>query len=80
MKKYLVFLCTLLLFGGVLIFFVDFGPTRDIAIGPLQSHSGDISTITLPSEKWTIPEPAQMFLLGSGLIGVGVFVRRKFKK
>ncbi|MGQ9647462.1 MAG: PEP-CTERM sorting domain-containing protein [Thermodesulfobacteriota bacterium] len=27
-----------------------------------------------------VPEPATMFLLGSGLIGVGVFVRKKFKK
>jgi hypothetical protein len=80
MKRFLVFLCASLLFWGVLIFSLDFDLTHDTVISPLQSHSKDISTITLPSEKWTIPEPAQMFFLGSGLIGVGVFVRRRFKK
>jgi len=27
-----------------------------------------------------VPEPATMFLLGSGLVGIGVYVRRKCKK
>lgn len=27
-----------------------------------------------------VPEPATMFLLGTGLIGIGIFVRRKFRR
>ena len=79
MKRYLVLLCASLLFVGLFTFWFDFDPIHDIAFGTHQTYTGDTTT-TPPTEKWTIPEPARMFLLGSGLIGVGVFVRRKFKR
>jgi len=37
--------------------------------------TADADSVPVP-----VPEPATMLLLGSGLIGLGVYVRRKFKK
>lgn len=40
----------------------------------------DLSVATEKGNKYPVPEPATMLLLGSGLLGIGVFVRRRFKK
>jgi hypothetical protein len=66
---------TLDFFGNVLARYVRFEIDSNYSPDPYGNYVG-LSEIQFNA----VPEPATMLLLGSGLIGIGAFVRRKFKK
>jgi hypothetical protein len=49
-------------------------------VDTLADGKGDISHITLYGTRTPVPEPVSMLLFGTGLVGVGGYVRRKLKK
>jgi len=67
--------------GGTLARYVKFEIDSNYGIDSGGTAIGNY--VGLSEVQFTpapVPEPATMFLLGSGLIGVGAFVRRKFKR
>jgi hypothetical protein len=72
-------------FGGTLYNFSVLGFISDIPDGGLPvtkfiTDEGGTNPAGLYAAITVVPEPATMLLLGSGLIGLAGFARRRFKK
>jgi hypothetical protein len=53
---------------------------EDLKLDGFWEGKGAISHVALYGSSQPVPEPISMLLFGTGLVGVGGYVRRKFKK
>jgi len=82
MKKFFTFLCILIIFIGI----IDH-PSSDAVPG--NSKSSFTSTTVTTSDEDSAPidnntslfsQPSELILIGFGLVGIAVIVRKTFKK
>jgi len=74
MKKFFMFLCIVIMFFGI----VGCPSSNDPA--PKATTSSVVTTSQINDGVSPVPEPATLILIGSGLVGLAGFGRKKFKK
>jgi len=78
MKKFIMFLCVLIMFLGI----AGCPSSDDTAVSKssFTSTSTPVTSSEAGPEGSPVPEPTTLILIGSGLVGLAAYGRKKFKK